>query len=116
MRLVTTVDVDKQVVVNLRKMSRNIVDKAPKSALKTKCLAALDASETEEEQRGMLLVLVNGCDVLHGCWVVVQSTTLNIYEGISRWQHPGNHPEHHQACIIDLSLLQNCSFDLEVNL
>nr|XP_054599286.1 uncharacterized protein LOC129163949 [Nothobranchius furzeri]XP_054599287.1 uncharacterized protein LOC129163950 [Nothobranchius furzeri] len=32
-----------------------IVDKAPKSALKDKCLVGLDASETEEERRGQIV-------------------------------------------------------------
>ncbi|XP_041863291.1 sterile alpha motif domain-containing protein 3-like isoform X2 [Melanotaenia boesemani] len=55
MKLVSEVDVDKQVVVNLAKMSKNILDKAPKSALKDKCLVVLDASDTEEERRGQIV-------------------------------------------------------------
>ncbi|XP_071353416.1 uncharacterized protein, partial [Trachinotus anak] len=55
MKLVTKVDVDKQGVVNLTKMSKNILDKAPKSDLKDKSVAALDASKTEEERRGQIV-------------------------------------------------------------
>lgn len=47
MKLGTTVDGDKQVDDNLS-MSKNIVEKAPKSTLKNKCLGAHYTSKTEE--------------------------------------------------------------------
>lgn len=70
MKLVSKVDVDKLVVVNFAKMSKNILDKAPKSALKDTCLTALDASETEGGGRRAYLV-IGGCGVRQrfgGCW------------------------------------------------
>nr|XP_054588539.1 sterile alpha motif domain-containing protein 3-like [Nothobranchius furzeri] len=54
-KLISKVDVEKRIVTNFAKMSQKIVDKAPKSALKDKCLAGLDASETEEERRGQIV-------------------------------------------------------------
>lgn len=56
--LLTTADLDKPVVLSISKMSKNTADKAPKSSLKDKCLAAFEASKTKEERRATVCFYV----------------------------------------------------------
>lgn len=51
----TNVDVDKCVITNLRKLSPQLLEKAPNTAMKQMLKLELDACKTEVERNGVYL-------------------------------------------------------------